>query len=202
MCKGRCGGMETHVSLECGAEFATHAAMDEHVQRRAYGAFDNERAGWAGLEMSVVQYGVSDNGEPRRARADASLGCSHKLSDARVLRRGGDVPSVLGAAKVDALDIAVGDGTRLLQRGSRGYDRKDPTAARADCTVLVASCAGVKYEDSRLDRVEAGNGEAGFVFAGVAARGNDDTDAGVGRPLDLGFGKTVVGNGPADLEQV
>jgi len=24
--------METHVSLECGAEFATHAAVDEHVR--------------------------------------------------------------------------------------------------------------------------------------------------------------------------
>ena len=43
-------------------------------QRRAYGVLDNERAGWAGLKMSVVHYGVSDNGEPEEHERTHRLG--------------------------------------------------------------------------------------------------------------------------------
>src|SRR5208282_3182750 len=97
----------------------------------------------------------------------------------------GDVAAVLHAIKADAADGLIGAGDGRLQAGAAGGDTED-AATGGDDTAIGEAGAGVEDLDAveGVGALQSGDGLAGLIGAGIAARGHDDADAGVGTPAE------------------
>ncbi len=123
---------------ECGAEFPTQQSLQDHVSREHMGTSTEGRTPqekcprevWSSRALRACR---NMRRHILRARAVSDIA---ELVDAGVLSGSGDVPAVLGTAEVDALDVAIGDGTGLREAGGRGDDGENAAAVGEHSSVI------------------------------------------------------------------
>ena len=119
-----------------------------------------------------------------------------------------DCPAADVFAVVDSFEMDVAEGfVGAFLSGGDGVaecgDAKDPAAVGED---LVAFLFGAAVEDLDIAHAggggEAGDGEAGGIFAGVAVAGGDDAEGGARVPLERDILEAALDDGEHHFEQI